>query len=87
MSTLIPDLRQQIDEFQKAMFPQIPKAVLEPLMAGVDGLVLAGIDRDAIREGAKAPDFELPDPAGEAIRLSGLRARGPVVLSFYRGVW
>jgi hypothetical protein len=87
MGTLIPDLRQQIDEFQKATFPQLPKAILEPLMAGIDDLVLAGIDRGAIREGAKAPDFELPDAAGEAVRLSDLRARGPVVLSFYRGVW
>jgi hypothetical protein len=87
MGTLIPYLRRQIDDFQKAMFPQVPKEVLEPLMAGIDELVLSGIDRDALREGAKAPDFELPDPAGEPVRLAGLLSRGPVVLSFYRGVW
>lgn len=87
MSTLIPDLKRQIDEFQKAMFPKIPSEVLKPLMAGVDELVLSGIERDALREGAKAPEFELPDPAGQHIRLSELLGRGPAVLAFYRGVW
>jgi peroxiredoxin Q/BCP len=33
--------------------------------------------------GQPAPDFELPDHAGETVRLSELLARGPVVVAFY----
>ena len=87
MSGLVPDLRKLIDDFQTEMFPKLPKPVLEPLMRGIDDLVLAGIDRAALRVGDRAPDFELPDANGTPVRLSRLLPSGPVVLSFYRGVW
>jgi peroxiredoxin Q/BCP len=35
-----------------------------------------------LQDGAKAPDFELPDADGQPIRLSSLKGR-PVVLYFY----
>jgi hypothetical protein len=37
--------------------------------------------------GERAPDFALPNQRGETVRLSDRLSRGPVVLSFYRGVW
>jgi thioredoxin-dependent peroxiredoxin len=39
-------------------------------------------DMGKIKEGMPAPDFELPDQAGEPVRLSGFRGR-KVVLYFY----
>lgn len=38
-----------------------------------------------MRTGDLAPDFELPDQAGHARRLSAMLADGPVVLFFYPG--
>ena len=40
-----------------------------------------------IAVGELAPDFEAPDPHGAVVRLADRLARGPVVLSFYRGAW
>lgn len=37
--------------------------------------------------GETAPDFTLPDANGEPVTLSEHLARGPVVLTFYRGAW
>ena len=37
--------------------------------------------------GSPAPGFMLPNAAGQPVSLGDLRARGPVVLSFYRGRW
>jgi hypothetical protein len=37
--------------------------------------------------GERAPDFALPNQRGETVRLFDRLSRGPVVLSFYRGVW
>lgn len=37
--------------------------------------------------GAKAKDFELPDSFGNQINLADELAKGPVVLTFYRGGW
>jgi cytochrome oxidase Cu insertion factor (SCO1/SenC/PrrC family) len=37
--------------------------------------------------GDAAPDFTLEDQRGRKVTLSEARARGPVVLVFYRGYW
>jgi len=36
---------------------------------------------------AASPKFSLPNAADEQVSLDSLLARGPVVLSFYRGRW
>jgi peroxiredoxin len=41
----------------------------------------------SLQEGERVEDFELPDASGRPVRLSELSARGPVVLTFYRGAW
>lgn len=42
---------------------------------------------DAIGLGQKAPGFALPDPEGKLISLPDLLAKGPLVVTFYRGSW
>ena len=41
----------------------------------------------ALKEGAFAPDFLLPDANGRLVSSEELRQRGPLVVSFYRGGW
>jgi peroxiredoxin len=41
----------------------------------------------SLQEGEHVEDFELPDASGRPVGLSSLSARGPVVLTFYRGGW
>ncbi|MEL6534069.1 MAG: peroxiredoxin-like family protein [Bacteroidota bacterium] len=40
-----------------------------------------------LEEGAKAPDFTLPDEKGNPLNLNTLLKTGPVVISFQRGDW
>ncbi|SHK85558.1 Peroxiredoxin [Reichenbachiella agariperforans] len=42
---------------------------------------------DAIQVGQKAPAFELPNAEGKLGSLDTLLAKGPLVLTFYRGSW
>jgi peroxiredoxin len=42
---------------------------------------------NALREGDKAIDFNLPNAKGGETQLFALLEKGPVVLSFYRGGW
>src|SRR5271155_3630157 len=53
----------------------------------MDRVRAAGIIDAALRVGQSAPDFTLPDAFGNPVSLSALLARGPVVISFYRGEW
>jgi peroxiredoxin len=50
-------------------------------------LVKQGVGTGGPQPGEAAPDFELPDQLGRTIKLSDLCAKGPVVVSFYRGGW
>lgn len=50
-------------------------------------LAASGCGREAPSVGEPLPSFLLPDSSGGLISLSDLTARGPVVVSFYRGHW
>ncbi len=47
-------------------------------------MMLSWLFSDPLPAGSPAPDFELPDDAGRAVKLSALRGK-PVVLVFYPG--
>ncbi len=50
-------------------------------------LVATGQAGRALKAGAKAPEFALPDARQEIIRSTDLLKKGPLVVTFYRGVW
>jgi peroxiredoxin len=69
-----------------AMNAQIPSAIGDRISAGADSITSAN-DAPGLAVGDQAPDFTLNDAIGNAVSLSELRSRGPVVLTFYRGEW
>ena len=40
-----------------------------------------------LKAGEQAPDFTLPNAVGRPVTLSRFLADGPVVVTFYRGIW
>ena len=50
-------------------------------------LIESGAARRAKKAGDVAPSFSLKDPEGNVVNSADLLKRGPLVLSFYRGVW
>ncbi len=50
-------------------------------------LIASGQALNAKKAGDEAPEFTLKDPDGRLISSAELLARGPLVISFYRGVW
>ena len=73
-----------IREMAKTRQPPEVRAVMEQ---AIEDLRTSGIMDRVAKVGAPAPDFALPNVAGQPVSLASLRARGPVVLSFYRGRW
>ena len=80
-------LRERLDTIRKASKARIPAEARAVMERSVDDLRAAGIMTGIAAVGQKAPDFALLDAAGRTVSLAELRARGPVVLSFYRGRW
>ena len=50
-------------------------------------LIASGAAQLALKAGDKLPAFSLADPEGHTVSSTDLLARGPLVISFYRGVW
>ncbi|GEL01044.1 peroxiredoxin-like family protein [Swaminathania salitolerans] len=65
----------------------VPHAVIETMHRATAELVASGAAEKALKAGDKAPAFTLNDPDGNPVSSADLLARGPLVVSFYRGVW
>ena len=50
-------------------------------------LVASGQALNAKKAGDRAPEFTLKDPEGNVVSSASLLENGPLVVSFYRGVW
>ena len=85
-------LQAKLDAF-KANFEagrppySVPRSVIETMHRATAELIESGAAGRAKKAGDVAPSFSLKDPEGNVINSADLLKRGPVVLSFYRGVW
>jgi peroxiredoxin len=64
-----------------------PPHVVEALHRAVAELIASGAQDRALKAGDVAPEFSIPDPDGNLVSSKDLLAKGPLVLTFYRGVW
>jgi len=84
---MIPELRVRIEAFQKDFLPKVPQETVATLVRGIEDMVRAGVGGGSVKVGDRAPDFRLPNVGGQTVELSALLARGPAVVTFYRGGW
>ncbi len=81
-------LQGKLDAFEVEFDTRLaPPAAVEALHRSVDELIASGAQDRALKVGDVAPEFILPDPAGNQVSSKALLARGPLVVTFYRGVW
>ena len=64
-----------------------PAWVHEPLQRATDELLAAGAAERALKVGDRAPEFTLKDAAAHEVSSRNLLAKGPLVVTSYRGVW
>ncbi|MDX8391485.1 MAG: peroxiredoxin-like family protein [Mariprofundaceae bacterium] len=81
------NLTQQLEDFKQQMSGQLQPEVLATMQQAGADLKCSGIDDQALKAGDMAPDFDLPELAGDRVRLVDVLKNGPVVISFYRGAW
>ena len=80
-------LNEEMDRLKREFLSGVPEDIKQTLMQAAQELAASGLAERAVNVGTRAPDFELPNVHGTPVRLSAQLARGPVVLSFYRGGW
>lgn len=85
-------LQDKLDSF-KADFEagkppyNVPYSVIETMHRATAELIASGAAGRALKAGDKAPVFTLEDPEGKPVSSHDLLAHGPLIISFYRGVW
>jgi peroxiredoxin len=80
-------VRKELDEFREKALKKTPPDRLRAYEQGIDDVRKSGVTDKALKVGDRAPDFELTNAVGKKVKLSELTARGPVVLTWYRGGW
>lgn len=81
-------LQDKLDAFKANFETNVaPADVVAVMHRATADLIATGQHDRALKAGDKAPDFTLSDPDGKPVRLADLLSSGPVVLTFYRGVW
>ena len=75
-------------EFENGRFPLVPtRDQLDTMQRATQSLIDSGQAGSALNAGDTAPDFTLEDADGNGVSSRALLARGPIVATFYRGVW
>ncbi|KEA65451.1 Peroxiredoxin [Marinobacterium lacunae] len=75
-------------DFQAGKPPyNVPYSVIETMHRATAELIASGAALKALKAGDQAPAFTLNDPDGQPVSSIDLLRRGPLVVTFYRGVW
>lgn len=81
------NLQNKLDKIKKEFEAGAPPEALAIMHRATDDLLNSGIMERTLKAGDPAPGFTLPNEQGQMVDSSELLRRGPLVLSFYRGVW
>lgn len=82
-------LQEKLDGFTTSLIAngQMPEPIVKELMDGIADQIASGHANHALRAGQHAPSFVLKDANGNLFSSADHLRRGPLVVTFYRGVW
>ena len=83
----LPSLRARTEAFYQDYLINASPDIIRRKAISTAELKASGIGSRCLGVGAAMPTFTLPTPAGHMVSSSVLLARGPLVVSFYRGGW
>jgi hypothetical protein len=80
-------LQERLDAMRAGFEATAPSAAREIMHRATEDLRASGAAGRAVGMGQVFPAFALESSAGEEVRSEDLLARGPLVLTFFRGQW
>lgn len=82
-------LQQKLDEHKRAFLSsgKVTAEMIGIMQRSTEQLRSSGVLQRVIKAGQKVPSFELPNQEGQPVSSNSLLAQGPLVISFFRGVW
>lgn len=80
-------LREQLDAQRAQSRERLPAELRALMDQGTEALRQSGLVDRSLNVGDAMPAFTLPNASGQIVRSADLLAKGPLVVSFYRGGW
>ena len=80
-------LKDELTAFRTRAEAKRAPEVVAAMRRAVDELRASGAPARVLKPGAAAPSFALPNAEERIVDSASLLARGPLVVTFYRGRW
>jgi hypothetical protein len=80
-------LKAELKALQTRLESTRPPESVATMHRAIDELRASGAADRVLKVGDAAPDFVLPNAAEQPIDSRALLAKGPLVVTFYRGRW
>ncbi len=80
-------LQEKLSAMKQESIATKPPEIIGPLLEETKKLVQSGLTARVIKVGEQLPEFSLPDAKGNIVNSKDLLAKGPLAISFYRGIW
>ena len=80
-------LQTKLDNMREQFESTAPPEALAVMHRATNDLLTSGIMDCVLKTGDRTPDFSLTDQDGNLVQTSELLSNGPLIVSFYRGIW
>jgi hypothetical protein len=80
-------LKEELKALQTRLESGRPPEVVAKMHKAVDDLRASGVKARILKVGDKAPTFVLPNAEERPVDSQALLAKGPLIVTFYRGRW
>ena len=80
-------LQDKLNEYKAQFESTLPPEAIAIMHRATDDLRHSGIMERVLKIADHAPEFALPNARGQIVSSAQLLEKGPLVVSFYRGVW
>lgn len=81
------ELRDELLAMKRQVGAMLPTDILATMDRATADLKATGLANRALQPGQRIFDFVLPDATSRPVASMALRARGPLLITFYRGEW
>lgn len=81
------ELQHSLDKIKERIEGSMPANYVEIMHGATRKLEASGIGDRILKAGDKAPSFDLLNQSGKVVSSKHILKEGPLVITFYRGVW
>lgn len=81
------DLQKSLDKLKERIESNMPKEAVAIMHQATKELQESSISNEILKTGSIAQEFSLQNQNGKTIKSADLLKSGPLIITFYRGVW